>query len=78
MAATTAPQVQDQPLPQDYWAVICTIKQEPDYQFIRSEAKLAERMAAAGLLEPRGNKHYSITDYGQECYTAEKLLAVKQ
>lgn len=78
MTAATAPQLQDQPLPVDYWAVMCSIKQEPDYKFLRSEAKLAERMAAAGLLEPRGNKHYHITDYGQDCYTAEKLLAAKQ
>lgn len=78
MPATAAQQHQDQPLPTDYWAVMCTIKQEPEYKFVRDEAKLAERMATAGLLEARGNKHYTITAYGQDCYTAEKLLAVPQ
>ena len=77
MAATTAPKTEDQPLPGDYWAVICSIKQEPNYKFIRSEAKLAERMAAAGLLQARGNKQYDVTDYGQKCFAAEKLLAAK-
>jgi len=68
----------DQPLSNDYWAVICTIKQEPNYRFIRNERTMAEKMADLGLLERQDNKRYAITTYGERCYKAEKLLAVKQ
>ena len=66
----------DQPLPNDYWAVMCTIKQEPQYKFVRDEAKLAKKMADAGLLAPCGDKCYSITEHGLKCYSAEKLFSV--
>lgn len=72
---TTLTVVQDKPLPVNYWAVICTILQVPEYQFVRDEARLAKSMAKKGLIAPRDNKQYSVTDYGQRCYAAEKLLA---
>ena len=72
--ATAAVQ-KDRPLPTEYWAVMCSIKQEPQYRFVRDEAKLAKRMTDAGLLAPAGDKRYSITEYGQKCYSTEKLLS---
>jgi hypothetical protein len=65
-----------QPLPNDYWAIMCTIKQEPQYMFLRDEARLAKKMADAGLLAPAGGKRYRITEHGQKCYAAEKLYSV--
>lgn len=77
MATKPAVITEDQPLPPDYWAVICSIGQEPKYQFVGSEGRLAERMTEQGLLERQEKKRYTITPYGQECYTANLLLAVK-
>lgn len=68
----------DQPLPNDFWAVMCSIKQEPNYRFVRDEAKLAKRMADAGLLAPAEGKRYTITPHGQKCYDAEQLLGAAQ
>jgi hypothetical protein len=68
----------DQPLPPDFWAVMCLIKQEPNYRFVRDEAKLAKRMADVGLLAPAGDKRYTITQHGQKCYDAEQLLGEAQ
>lgn len=73
---TTVPAIdQDQPLPDLYWAALCSIMQEPQYQFTYDEAKLAKAMAKDGLLEPLEKKRYTITAYGQQCYEAELLLA---
>lgn len=75
--ATAAVQ-KDRPLPVEYWAVMCSIKQEPNYRFVRDEAKLAKSMAEAGLLAPAGEKRYTITPHGQKCYDAEQMLGVAQ
>ena len=74
----TAVATKDQPLPTDFWAVMCAIKQEPNYRFVRDEAKLAKRMADAGLLAPAGDKRYTVTPHGQKCYAAEQLLGAPQ
>lgn len=67
----------DQPMSTDDWAVICSIKQEPNYQFIRSEKRMAERLADLGLLERKDNKRYAVTAYGERCFAANQLLATK-
>jgi hypothetical protein len=74
----TTATAKDQPLPTEFWAVMCSIKQEPNYRFVRDEARLAQRMAAAGLLAPAKDKRYTITPHGEKCYAAERLLGVPQ
>lgn len=65
----------DQPLSNDFAAVLITIHQEPKYRFLQNEYRLAERMVVAGLLTPLENRQYAITPYGEECYKKDKLLA---
>ncbi|WP_157643949.1 hypothetical protein [Burkholderia ubonensis] len=67
----------DRPLPDSYWATICTIRQYPRYQFAGSELTVAGLMVKAGLLEPKDDRHFAVTPYGQKCYSAKKLLATK-
>ena len=50
------------------WAVICTIRQEPNYRFLYNEAKIAKRMEAKGLLKSIGNKRYEVTDKAKALY----------
>ena len=55
------------------WAMICTIHQEPRYQFIYNEAKTARRMEAKGLLKSAGGKRYTVTELGERLYAEDKL-----
>lgn len=67
----------DRPLPDSYWATMCTIGQEPRYRFVGSELTVAGRMVKAGLLEPKDDRRFTVTQYGQKCYSANKLLAAR-
>ncbi|KVP39739.1 hypothetical protein [Burkholderia ubonensis] len=68
---------QDRPMPDSYWATICTLRQEPRYRFVGSELMVARRMVKASLLEPKDDRHFAVTPYGLRCYSARKLLAGK-
>lgn len=49
------------------WAVVCSIRQQPDYRFLGSEKRYALRMVADGLLYARGDGHpdqYTVTTKG--------------
>jgi hypothetical protein len=70
-------QERDQPLPNSYWAILCTIRQVPRYRFLGSEFRLAERMTEAGMLERKDDRRYAVTSYGQRCYSANKVLAAR-
>lgn len=62
------------PLNNDHWAVMCTIHQEPDYTFLGSEWRIANKMVELNLLEPLPGKKFEITSYGERCYRADQLL----
>jgi hypothetical protein len=66
---------QDRPLPPSYWAIMSVIRQTPQYRFVASEFRLAERMTSAGMLERRDDRRYAVTAYGQRCFSTNKVLA---
>ena len=39
-------------LPDDDQAVLCTIRQEPEYHFVSSERRMANRLVREGMLRP--------------------------
>lgn len=60
------------------WAVICTLRQQPDYQFAGHELNLARKMVDLGLLSQCTNdqRRFVVTDLGLELYnkpTAEEI-----
>lgn len=50
------------------WAVICTIRQEPEYKFIQNERRMADRMERDGLLRHEGNGRFIVTKAGEREY----------
>lgn len=60
------------------WAIICTIRQQPDYTFSAHELRNARKMVELGLLtEHENTPHwFKVTDLGLELYrkpTTEEL-----
>jgi hypothetical protein len=52
------------------WACICSIHQEPNYQFNGTERLAAEAMVKRGWLRRKGAKHtYTVTKAGERAYT---------
>ena len=58
----------EQSLIVDEWAIICTIRQEPKYRFLREELTRAKKLEQAGLIQSIGNKMFSVTKLGEELY----------
>ncbi len=52
----------------EQWAILCTIKQEPKYRFLGNEFKAASTLESHGVLQPIGNRMFSITKFGIELY----------
>ena len=56
-------------LSNDDGAIVCTIRQEPAYQFIREEAKYAAKLVTANVLRPANTaKRYLVTLLGYTRY----------
>ena len=51
------------------WAIICTIKQQPDYVFVYGEGRAAKKMAQHGFLKPLTAKMYAVTKQGEDAYS---------
>lgn len=63
-------------LSNDDCAILCAIRQEPAYQFIREEAKDAAKLVAAGILRPaRTAKRFLVTLQGYTRYDWDKPIA---
>lgn len=67
----------ERPMPPLWWAVICTIRQDANYRFVGSEYTQAQRMVREGMLVAKEDRRYVVTEYGQRCYAANKVLASK-
>lgn len=50
------------------WAIMVTIRVQPDYQFTGSEKRSADVMTKRGLLKPLSGKRYAITARGLKEY----------
>jgi hypothetical protein len=57
-------------LSDNQWSIICTLKQHPDYVFLGSEGRSAERMVERGFLHRSAKKKgcYSITVKGYQWF----------
>ena len=49
-------------------AVIITLHQEPNYEFVAGEAKTAKAMMKEGLLACTGKNTYKVTSQGDKAY----------
>jgi hypothetical protein len=50
------------------WAIICTIHQEPGYQFIGNEKVAAMRMVKKGWLKRQKHSRFTVTFSGECAY----------
>jgi hypothetical protein len=52
------------PLRDEDQAVLCTIRQEPEYNFVSSERRMANRLAREGFLRPASVPGRFLVTYG--------------
>jgi len=65
----------DRKLTLNEWAIICTVCQEPRYQFAAEELRAARRMAGIGYLRERAERRFTVTRLGAAKYKQENARA---